>query len=144
MTVPETASPRRFVWPAEYYASPSPQAVLPPWATFGCAAGAALIVLLVFVGAQNAELFMDIGIGTAVAEMKRMYAKDVTAERKKSLDAAITAMRSGMRDRRIQLARVQAFLETMQQAVADKRVTGTEARDLEELAKKASASTVRR
>jgi hypothetical protein len=148
MTVPETTAERRFVWPSAYYSSATPNAVLAPWATYGCGAAAVLVLVVVFAGGAylaggGFNDFMDLAIGMSVAEAKGMYAGDVPAERKQSLDAEIAAMRKNLREGKVSVQRLQPFLDALRKVTADSKVTGAEAATLEEAAKKANATAKR-
>lgn len=145
MTVPETTQPRRFVWPSDYYSTATPEAKLPSWATYGCGGGAALMIVLIFAGGAylaggGFSDFMDLAIGMSVSEAKGMYASDVSAGRKQSLDAEVTAMRKNLRDGKLSVQRLQPFLDVMRKVTSDSKVTGAEAAMLEETAKKANGS----
>ncbi|HEX2059515.1 MAG TPA: hypothetical protein VHK90_02135, partial [Thermoanaerobaculia bacterium] len=50
MTVPENSERRRFVWPADYYSSASPERVLPRGVAFGCGAASLVVLLVIFIG----------------------------------------------------------------------------------------------
>jgi hypothetical protein len=149
MTVPETTLPRRIVWPGDYYSSATPNPVLPSWATYGCGGLAALMIVLIFAGGAylaggGFSDFMDLAIGMSVSEAKGMYASDVSAGQKQSLDAEIATMRKNLREGALSVQRLQPFLDTMRKVTSDSKVTGAEAATLEETAKKAnSAAKVR-
>jgi hypothetical protein len=140
MTVPETPDKRPFVWPAEYYASASPKALLPPWAPYGCGAGAVVVLLVVFIGgalvtSHGIAEFMDFAVGMSVSEMRGQYAADVTAAQKKSLEAEIDRLRAHLREERITVAALQPFFELLRAATSDKKLTAPEAANLEAAAR---------
>ena len=145
MSEPESMASRRFVWPAEYYSGPSPVAVLPRGVTFGCGAAALVALLLIFAGGAFMASgglvdLMDLTLGMSMGELRGMYTSDVTPAQKKEVDDAIEQLRSGMRDRKVSVARLQPVLETMRKAIGDKKVTPAEARSLTAAARKATAS----
>ncbi len=145
MTAPETTLPRRFVWPSDYYSSATPNPVLPSWATYGCGGLAALMIVLIFAGGAylsggGFSDFMDLAIGMSVSEAKGMYASDVSAGRKQSLDAEIATMRKHLREGTISVQKLQPFLDTMRKVTSDNKVTGAEAATLEETARKANST----
>ena len=128
---------RRFLWPAEYYSGPSPAPVIPGWAALGCGAASAVILLLVFAGGAwmasgGFQQVMDISIGMTVAEMKGMYAVEVTPAQRNSLDAEIETMREGLRTKKVAVASLQPFMQSLQKAVRDEKITPAEAKSLEE------------
>jgi hypothetical protein len=145
MTVPETSGERRFVRPADYYSSATPAPVLPSWAAYGCGAAAVAVLIIVFAGGAWLSSggfvdFMDLAIGMSVAEMKGMYSPDVTAAQKEALDEEISAMRANLLAGKIAVPAVQPFLNALQKAASDSKVTSAEVRSLEDAAKKANAA----
>jgi hypothetical protein len=145
MTVPETSGERRFVRPADYYSSPTPTAVLPSWAAYGCGAASLLVLLIVFVGGAYLSRggfvdFMDLAIGMSVAEMKGMYGSDVTAGQKDALAKEVETMRKNLTEEKINVASLQPFLDTLRRTTADSKVNAAEAKALHEAAKKVNAS----
>jgi len=149
MTVTETPTPRRFLWPADYYAAPTVYPVVPPGAAYGCGGASLLVLLLIFVGgalvtsAGFAE-FMDFTIGMSVGELRAQYAPDVSAARKESLDAEIDRMRAALREEKISIPTLQPFLNELRVVIADKKVTAAEAARLEETVRKINAAAKRR
>jgi hypothetical protein len=150
MTEPsEIDSPRRFHWPADYYSGPSPRAVLPTAVTYGCGAAGVFALLVIFIGGALASgggltKFMDFAITMSVAEMRGMYAPDVSADRKKSLDAEIARLRENYREERVALQGMQPFLQELRNVVADGRVTGAEAGSLESVTARINARAKKR
>jgi len=148
MTVPETNEKRGFVWPADYYSSATPAPVLPRAVAYGCGAASLLVLLVIFVGGafvsgRGLSNFMDMAIGMSLGEMRGMYAPEVTPDRKKTLEAEIEKMRAGLRNERVSIVHLQPFMQNLQSAIADRKVTAREAAVLEESARKISASAKR-
>jgi len=148
-TAPETMTERRGRWPADYYSSATPEAVVPSWAAYGCGGAAALVILLLFAGGSYVAGggfvdFMDLAVGMSVSEMKGKYTPDVPAERKKSLDREIELLRKNLRDETISVQSLQPFLQTLAKTTGDDKVTAAEAAKLEEIAKKANATAKHR
>lgn len=148
MTEPETHEPRRFVWPSDYYSAPTPPSVLPRGVTYGCGAASLVVLLLFFIGgalmsAGGMTQFMDMALGMSLGEMRGMYSADVSAPRKKTLETEIETMREHLRTERIPLTGLQPFMQTLQSSISDRRVTGAEAAQLEETARKINASARR-
>src|SRR5688572_29670698 len=104
MTVPESAVIRRRSWPSDYYSTPTPPAVFPSWVSYGCGAISLLILGVIFAGGAwlSSGGFidaMDFTIGMSMGELRGMYTDGVTADRKKSLDASVAAMRKNFREK---------------------------------------------
>jgi hypothetical protein len=141
MTVSDSSGSRRFRWPAEYYSAPAPRQLLPSWATFGCGAAAAIVLVVIFAGGAllTGERFirlMDFSIGMSLGEMRSQFAGDVTEARKKSLEAEIERMRTNLREQKVPFPSLQPFLEGLQAATSDRKVTAEEAERLEQTARK--------
>ena len=141
MTLPQSEEIQRRQWPADYYASATPAPVLPSWAAFGCGAASIVVLILVFAGGAWLSRggftdFMDIALGMSLGEMRGMYAADVTDDQKKALDASVEQMREALRSGQISVASLQPFMQAMQKAVADRKVTPAEAQTLEESAER--------
>ncbi|MFL6246816.1 MAG: hypothetical protein ACJ74H_12370 [Thermoanaerobaculia bacterium] len=148
MDVVENPSKRTFQWPADYYSSPTPKPVLPQWAPFGCGAAAVVVLILVCAGAALLSSgrfldFMDFAIGMSISEMQGQYAKDVSAEQKKSLDAEIERMRKNLREQKISVQAMQPFLQRMRDASSDGKVTAAEAAVLQAVARKINSGAKR-
>lgn len=148
MTVPETSEKRGFVWPADYYSSATPAPVLPSALAYGCGAASLVVLLVIFIGGafvsgSGLANFMDMAIGMSLGEMRGMYAAEVTPDRKKSLEAEIEKMRAGLRDGKVSIVALQPFMQNLQGAITDRKVTAQEAALLEESARKISASAKR-
>ena len=148
MTVPQSDERKPFVKPADYYSSPTPVAVLPRGVTFGCAGASLFVLLLVFaagllLSGERLLLLMDFSLGRSVNAMTGMYAADVTPQRKKTLESEIDRMRDALRGERVSLPALQPFLQELQKAVSDDRVTSAEAAKLEESARKINATAKR-
>lgn len=146
MSEPETIGERRrFAWPADYYSGPSPVAVLPRGVTFGCGAASIAALLLVFAGGAfmasgGLVQLMDFTFGMSMADVRGMYAADVTSAQKKELEAAIEQLREGLRNGKVAVAQLQPVLETMRQGIKDKKLTPSEVQALTAAARKATAS----
>jgi len=138
-----TVEPRVYR-PADYYSGPSPERVLPQWASFGC--GAASVVILVIVFAGGAYLahggftdLMDMTFGMSMGELRGMYTKDVTATEKKSLDDEIETLRANLRGEKITVQSLQPLLKGIQKVSRDKKVDAREVEQLLAEAKKVNA-----
>ncbi len=135
----------RFLWPAEYYSGPTPSAVLPRWATFGCGAAAVLVLIVVFAGGAflaggGFVQMMDMVFGMTLGEMRGMYAADVAPAQKTALESEIEALRKNLREEKIAPAALDPVLQTMRRATSDEKLTPVEVRDITAAAKKANAS----
>ena len=133
---------RRFPWPAEYYASATPERVLPSWATYGCGGGAVAIMVLVFVGGAwlaggGFAQFLDLAFGMSLGEVRGMYTPQVSAEQKKAVEVEMEATRAALRNRTLPVKDVQPLLQTLQKVVKDEKVTPAEAQEIAAAARKA-------
>lgn len=148
MSVPETTEKRGFVWPADYYSSATPAPVLPPAVAYGCGALSLLVLLVIFIGGAVVSgpalsQFMDMAVGMSLGEMRGMYTAEVTPERKKTLEAEIEKMRDALRKEKVSIVQLQPFLQNLQSAISDRKLTAQEAALLEESARKISATAKR-
>ncbi|HYK05898.1 MAG TPA: hypothetical protein VE974_29415 [Thermoanaerobaculia bacterium] len=148
MTVPETNEKRGFVWPADYYSSATPAPAVPSALTYGCGAASLLVLLVIFAGGafvsgSGLSSFMDMALGMSLGEMRGMYAAEVTPARKQSLEAEVEKMREGLRGGKVSIVALQPFMQNLQGAITDRKVTAQEAALLEESARKISASAKR-
>ena len=142
---PEPVPNRRFLWPADYYSGPTPNAVLPRWVSFGCGAASLVVILIVFLGGAwlssgGFTQFLDFAFGMSMGEMRGMYASEVTDAQKKALDQEIETMRAGVRNRELAPKDLQPVLQTMQKAMGDDKVTAAEVQSLTAAARKANAT----
>lgn len=145
MTVPQNSDGRRFVWPSDYYSSASPERVLPKGVAFGCGAASVVVLLVIFVGGalvsrEGFADFIDFAIGMSLGEMRGQMTKDVTPAQKKTLEDEIERMRANLREQRVSVGAVQPFLQGLQKAGADRRITPAEARSLEQTARRINAA----
>ena len=144
MTVSENPSTHRFVWPADYYSGPVGAPVLPRWAPFGCGAAAVVVLIIVFAGGAFLSSggfldLMDFVIGMTASEMKGYYAADVSTEQKKSLDDEVVLLRKNLREEKVSVVQLQPFLERLQNASSDKKITVEEVGLLGDVARRINA-----
>lgn len=144
-------SARAFRLPAEYYSAPlsDVKPILPAWVPWGCGSLAAVILLLMFAGGAlmsgpRLAALIDIVVGMTLGEMKAMYAGDVTTALKGAFDAEVKNMREGLRDGRVSVQKVQPFLQSMQKAIGDEKVTAAELEGLTKIAREAVAAPARK
>lgn len=143
--LPEPVPNRRFVWPAEYYAGPTPKGVLPRWVSFGCGAASLVVLLLVFLGGAwlssgGFTKFLDFAFGMSLGEMRGMYASEVTDAQKKTLETEVETMRAAVRNGDIATKNLQSVLQTMQKAMGDDKLTAAEVQSITEATRKANAT----
>jgi hypothetical protein len=129
--------------PCEYYASPSPERVLPEWATYGCGALAVVALVVVFAGgaymAGGGFLdLMDLTLGMTMGELRGMYASDVTPALKSSLETEMTTMRKLLREQKIGVPAIQPVLETIRKTSGDKKLSRAEVERIIAAVKKAN------
>ena len=143
MSESETTDERRFVWPAEYYSGPSPNAVLPRGVTFGCAAAAVVALLIVFAGGAflasgGLVQFMDFALGMSMGDVRGMYTIQVTSAQKDELEKAIEQLRAGLRDGTVPVSKLDPVMKTMRNGISDKKLTPAEVQALAASARKAA------
>ena len=129
---------RRVLWPAAYYSTPTPQAILPRGVAYGCGGVSVFILILVFAGGAflasgGMTDFMDFVLGMSFGELK--YATDVSAQEKKELTFEVEALRENIRTKKVPVAKLQPFLQSLQRASADGTVSAAEAEQLEAAAR---------
>jgi hypothetical protein len=140
MSVTESHPERRFVLPAEYYSSATPDAMLPAWVKFGCGGLSLLIMLLVFVGggylASGGMVdLMDLVFSMSVGEMRPMYTETVTAAQKAEVEQEIELLRRNLREGKVRVQQLDPVLQTMRRATDDGKVDAQEATSLVEAAR---------
>jgi len=148
----QPVSTQRFRFPADYYSAPlsDVKPVVPKWVPWGCGTAAAVFVLILFgAGAlltgSRLATFMDFTLGMSLGELKGAFADDVSEQQKAAFDKEVSAMRENLRTERIAVKNVQPFLQTMQKATSDDKVTPAEVDQLTKAAADASKpSTVSR
>jgi hypothetical protein len=148
LPVPEPAPRRGFRLPADYYSAPLAEVrpIFPKWVPYGCGIAAAAFLVLLFIsgallnGPAIGQGF-DFIIGMTLGELRPMLTKDVTSEQKDAFELEVKALREGLRTNRVEISRVQPFLQTMQKVIGDKKVTPGELGQLTEAAKTASKPT---
>ena len=141
---------RSFRLPAEYYSAPLSEVrpVFPKWAPYGCGIASAIFLALLFAGGSvlSGPKFgemLDIVLGMSLGEFRGMYAADVRPESKSEFEAEVKAMRDGLRTGKVSPTNVQPFLKSMQDAIADKKVTQAELEKLTKAASKAQTEKPR-
>ena len=107
-----------------------------------------MVLLIIFIGGafvsgSGISSFMDMAIGMSLGEMRGMYAPEVTPARKQSLEAEIEKMREGLRNEKVSIVNLQPFMQNLQNAIGDRKVTPQEAELLEQTARNISASAKR-
>ena len=151
---PEAAAPvhepparRGFRLPADYYSAPLSEVrpIFPRWAPYGCGIAAAAFLVLLFIsgallnGPAIGQGF-DFIIGMSLGELRPMMTKEVTSEQKDVFENEVKALREGLRNNRVEIARMQPFIQTMQKVIGDKKVTPEELGELTQAARTARKS----
>jgi outer membrane murein-binding lipoprotein Lpp len=121
------------LWPAEYYSTPTPEAILPKGVSYGCGAASILVLIVVvaggvFLSTGGLTDFMDFVLGMSFGELK--YDPAVTAAQKKVLTSEVDALRENVRAKRVPVAKLQPFLQKLQDASSDGTVNAAEASQL--------------
>jgi hypothetical protein len=133
---PSPPAPRLpFRLPAEYYASPERNPVLPRAVPYGCGITALVFLATLFVfgwlvsgergGRAMAALF-----GMMQSEIDGQFTKDVPAADRKEFDAQFDRLRERIAKRQAKLARLQPFLEKLRNASMDEKITPEETKAL--------------
>lgn len=148
MTVSENPSAPRFEWPADYYSGPVRAPILPRWAPFGCGAAAVAVLVIVFAGGAFLSSggfvdLMDFVIGMTASEMKGHYAADIPAAQKKTLDDEVVLLRKNLREEKISMVQLQPFLEQLQKASSDRKITTQEVALLQDIARRVNSTAKR-
>jgi hypothetical protein len=140
----ETGPDRRFILPADYYASASPAAVLPSWVTFGCGGLSLLVLAVVFAGGVwlsggGIVDLMDLGLGLSRAELGPLYAADVTPAQKSALETEIDTLRKNLRDGKVRPQQISLVLDAMRRATGDGTVSSRDAGAILDAARRLNA-----
>jgi heme exporter protein D len=135
-----------FRMPAEYYSGPAPRRAFPKGVTYGCGAASVLFLLVLFIGGAylatgGMAQFMDMAVGMSLGEMRGMYTAQVTPAQKSALDAEIEKLRQGVREEKINVAKLQPFMKELGEAIGDKKVSPEEAETLTRIARDAQKRT---
>jgi hypothetical protein len=139
----------RFSRPADYYASATPEPILPRWAPFGCGGLALVVLAVVFAGGAYLSRggfteLMDLAMGMTMGEMRGMFTPEVTAAQKESLEGEIKTLRRNLRERGIAIAALDPVMQAMRRATADEKLRPDEVDAVVSAARKANASAKRR
>lgn len=120
--------------PADYYSSPASEVtpIFPKWVPMGCGIAAAAFLLVGFVGGA---VIMHTGLGKmfsfildlSISEIQPMIGKDVTPAQKQALNAELSQLSKNLESEKTTLARLQPVLQTMKEAMDDKKITSAEA-----------------
>ncbi len=137
-------TPQRRHWPADYYASATPDPVLPSGVAYGCGALSIVVLLVVFAGGalltdETLAKFVDFSLGPALGEMRGMFTAEVTKEQKETLEREIEAMREQLRTRGIAIGDAQRFIRTLEKVTGDEKVTPDEVEQLTRVARETAA-----
>jgi len=133
--------------PAEYYSSPASEIrpLFPRGMRIGCGIASAAFLVLLFAGGAwlsggGAGRMMAFALQLIQIDLGSMYAKDVGAEEKKSLDDELTALQRNVKEGNVPVSRVQGVMTTLRPAVSDKKLTREEVRQLVKAARAANAN----
>lgn len=139
-TVPQ----RSFRVPADYYSAPLAEVkpIFPAWLPWGCGAAAALFLVVLFVSGAlltgpRLNALIDLTLGMTLGELKGMYVPQITEAQKTSFDAEVKRMRQHLTASKITARDIQPFLQGVQKAIGDDKVTPAELDQLTQLAKDA-------
>jgi hypothetical protein len=123
--------------PADYYASSASEVtpIFPKWVPLGCGTAAAVFLLAGFVGGAivmhtGLGKLMSIVLDMSVGELQPMMGKDVTPSQKQALNAELSQLSRNVASDKTSIARLQPVLQSMKEAMADKKITAAEAAKL--------------
>ncbi len=142
---PPADSPRRrFRLPADYYSTPLSEVrpIFPRWVPYGCGIAAAVFTVVLFAtgailtGPRLAQ-GVDFVIGMSLGDVRGMF-QGVSTEQNDAFEREVKAMRDGLTAKRVPVSAVQPFLQSMQKAISDKKVTPEEVEQLTRAAREAS------
>ncbi|HVS33531.1 MAG TPA: hypothetical protein VMS98_19000 [Thermoanaerobaculia bacterium] len=80
---------------------------------------------------------VDFVIGMSLGDVRGMF-QGVSTEQKDAFEREVKAMRDGLTAKQVPVSAVQPFLQSMQKAISDKRVTPEEVEQLTGAAREAS------
>ncbi|HEX9983856.1 MAG TPA: hypothetical protein VGF69_11370 [Thermoanaerobaculia bacterium] len=132
--------------PAEYYSGPAPRRAFPKGVTYGCGAASVLFLLVLFIGGGylatgGMAQLLDMVVGMSLGEMRGMYTAEVTPPQKSALETEIEKLRTGVREEKINVARLQPLLKGLGDAIGDKKVSPEEVDTLTRIARDAQKTT---
>ena len=120
--------------PADYYAASSREVepMFPPWVQYGCGIAAAVFLVL---GFGTAAVIMHTGLGKlmavvldmSAAKLPSMMGKDVTPAQRQALNQELSQLSKNVETDKTSVARLQPVLQTMQDSMADQKITPQEA-----------------
>ncbi|HEX7151013.1 MAG TPA: hypothetical protein VF618_05955 [Thermoanaerobaculia bacterium] len=116
--------------------------MFPKGVTYGCGGASILFLLILFIGGAFLSTggfaqFMDMAMGMSLGELRGMFTPEVTEAQKTALDTEIEKMREGVRTEKLSVAKLQPFMQSMQKAIGDKKVSPAEVDELTRLARQA-------
>jgi hypothetical protein len=133
----DSSPPPRFHIPADYYAAPTAdiRPLFPRGVKLGCGVASAVLLLIIFaagavVAHRGIGKLMDPLLGMMSDEISSMYAKDVTPPQRNALAGEITALREGIRNGRVPVARLDPIMTSLREAIRDQRLTQVETEKL--------------
>lgn len=132
-----------FQLPADYYSTP-PVAVLPRWMPYGCGAVSLFALLMIFAGGAflsggGFTVLLNYVLVSTSAEIKTMYASDVTADEKRDFEQEMKTLRANLDSGKVSPAGVQELLKKILAIGADRKASKEEIVELTNLARKANA-----
>jgi hypothetical protein len=148
-TTPPAQPDSTFRRPADYYSAPTPHAAFPQWLSLGCGGVALLVLIAVFAGGSwlssggFADL-MDFSIGMSLGELRGQFVKDLPPVDKAAFESTVETMRANVREKRVAATKLQPFLLQMSSAMADKKVTVDEVRNMTREAARINATARKR
>jgi hypothetical protein len=125
-----------FRLPADYYSTaPGGQPIFPRWVPIGCGAAALIALLAIFIGGAvlmrgGGASIVNWAVSAVRKDVDQAMSADVPLADRTALDREIETLRKNMEGGRVKLERVKPLLTSLQQAVADDKITRGEAEKL--------------
>src|SRR5690349_18397642 len=122
---PESVPARGSRLPADYYSAPLSEVrpIFPRWVPYGCGAAAAVFILLLLgagalLSGPKLAQGVDFIVGMSLGDLRSMFTPEVTTEQRDRFEREVKAMRDGLTANRVEVAKVQPFLQAMSKAIA--------------------------
>lgn len=125
-----------FRLPADYYSTPpGGQPIFPRWVPIGCGSAALIALLGIFIGGAalmrgGGASIVNWAVSAVRKDVDRAMSADVPPADRTALDREMETLRKNMEGGRVKLERVKPILTSLQQAVADDKITRGEAEKL--------------
>jgi hypothetical protein len=130
---PQPDRPAAFRLPADYYTAPAAEVrpVFPRWVPFGCGSASIVFIGLLWIGGSWASgggfgKMLDFVLGQEEQELTSTYTPEVTPAQRSAFEKEYAHFREGVRTSKVDLARLQKVLQSINDASSDKKLTPDE------------------